>query len=62
MKKDYLSPEVKTVVTGDLMQGPVIPLGSPTDVYEDAKEANEFIEEQEEPLPVDKNIWEDEEE
>lgn len=59
MKKDYLRPELKTVEIGDLMQ--VIPLGSPTDVFNDAKEQQiDVIEE--EPLPVDKNIWEDDEE
>jgi hypothetical protein len=59
MKKDYLRPELKTVEIGDLMQ--VIPLGSPTDEFNDAKEQKiDVIEE--EPLPVDKNIWEDDEE
>ena len=39
----------------------VIPLGSPTDEFNDAKEQQlEFDEE--EPLPVDKNIWEEENE
>lgn len=59
MKKDYLRPELITVEIGDLMQ--VIPLGSPTDEFNDAKEQQlEFDEEV--PLPVDKNIWEDDEE
>ena len=59
MKKDYLRPELKTVEIGDLMQ--VIPLGSHKDEFNDAKEQQlEF--EEEEPLPVDKNIWEDDEE
>ena len=59
MKKDYLRPELKTVEIGDLMQ--VIPLGSPTDEFNDAKEQKiDVIEE--EALPVDKNIWEDDEE
>ena len=59
MKKDYLRPELITVEIGDLMQ--VIPLGSPTDEFNDAKEQQlEFDEE--EPLPVDKNIWEEENE
>jgi hypothetical protein len=59
MKKDYLRPELKTVEIGDLMQ--VIPLGSPTDEFNDAKEQKIDVVE-EEPLPVDKNIWEDDEE
>ena len=59
MKKDYLRPELKTVEIGDLMQ--VIPLGSPTDEFNDAKEQKIDVTE-EEPLPVDKNIWEDDEE
>ena len=59
MKKDYLRPELITVEIGDLMQ--VIPLGSPTDEFNDAQEQQLELEE-EEPLPVDKNIWEDDEE
>ena len=60
MKKDYLSPELKTVEIGDLMQGPVIPNGSPTDEFGAKEQQNDVTEE--EPLPVDKNIWEDDEE
>lgn len=59
MKKDYLSPEIKTVGFSDLMQGPVIPLGSPTDDFP-AKEQGE-VEEDDEPdlaAPI-KDKWED---
>ena len=60
-KKEYLAPRVETVIYGaDLMQHEVITT-SPTPIGEqEAKEANEFIEE--ESLPVDNNIWEDDEE
>lgn len=58
MKKDYLSPELKTVEIGDLMQ--VIPIGSPTDVFDAKEQQIDAIEE--ETLPVDKNIWEEDEE
>ena len=60
MKKDYLRPELKTVEIGDLMQGPVIPIGSPTDDFGAKEQQIDVIEE--EALPVDKNIWEDDEE
>ena len=56
----YLAPRVETVIYGaDLMQHEVITT-SPTGADQEAKETNEFIEE--ESLPVDKNIWEDDEE
>jgi hypothetical protein len=60
MKKDYLSPELKTVEIGDLMQGPVIPIGSPTDEFGAKEQQNDVTEE--ETLPINKNIWEDDEE
>ena len=61
-KKEYLAPRVETVIYGaDLMQHEVITTSpTPAGGDQEAKEANEFIEE--ESLPVDNNIWEDDEE
>lgn len=57
-KNLYVVPDVKLMVVSDIMQ--TVPF-SPNPDDPVAKEQKEFIEE-EEPLPVDKNIWEDEEE
>ena len=58
-KKKYLVPDVVIVpFSSELME---VIEASPTPMDPEAKKANEFIEE-EEPLPIDKNIWEDDEE
>jgi len=59
MKSDYVKPKVKVIVLGDLMQE-VIGGGSDTNEYDAKEQKIDVIEE--EPLPVDKNIWEDDEE
>ncbi len=58
-KKKYLVPDVEIVPFGPEVMDVIKP--SPTPMDPEAKKANEFIEE-EESLPVDKNIWEDDEE
>ena len=58
-KKMYLAPDMEIVPYAPEIMDVITT--SPTPAGPEAKEADEFIEE-EEPLPVDKNIWEDEEE
>ena len=61
MKSDYVKPEVKVIVLGDLMQE-VIGGGSDTNEYDAKEQKIDFdSEEEEETLPVSKSIWEDEE-
>ena len=56
----YLSPDMEIVPYAPEIMDVITT--SPTPAGPEAKEANEFIEEKEESLPVDKSIWEDEEE
>lgn len=63
MIKNYEAPEA-TIVNLNL-SSPIaqVPIGGDASGDGDAKENKDvFIEEQEESLPVDKNIWEDDEE
>ena len=56
----YLAPDMEIVPYAPEIMDVITT--SPTPAGPEAKEANEFIEEKEESLPVDKSIWEDEEE
>ena len=58
MKKEYVMPEILAVNCPEPI-AETMPMSE--DDSNESKEQKEFIEE-EEPLPVDKNIWEDEEE
>ena len=61
-KKKYLAPDAKIVLIGpELMQGTEVITTSPTGADQEAKVAPEF-EEEEVSLPVDKNIWAEDEE
>lgn len=59
-KKDlYVAPDVKLMVVSDIME--TVPF-SPNPDDPVAKEQKDIVVEEEESLPVDKNIWEDDEE
>lgn len=64
MEKIYVAPEaqiVKLNISDPLAQE--VPVGGDLSTPPDAKENKDvFIEEKEESLPIDKNIWEDDEE
>ena len=58
-KNLYVVPDVKLMVVSDIMQ--TVPF-SPNPDDPVAKEQKDIVVEEEESLPVDKNIWEDDEE
>lgn len=61
-KKDlYLTPELNILVLTDLMESGTVPF-SPNPDDPIAKEQKDIVIEEEETLPVNKNIWEDDEE